>query len=176
MTSHEFGMPSSPKERLAAAKAAFRTSVLQNDTLFSVLQARLGEPTSIDAGLPDFGLEPTLRRNDDGTSTIGLRINRSATPKGGVINVFVGVYDYLPLGHMDRTTGDTKVTPEFKAALTAAGKEKADALGVLQAWQAGVNEMGAQFPEPLMLDPMTDTFELQEELMVHNYVAIDPEK
>ncbi len=174
MTSHEFDKPSSPKERLAAAKAAFRGSVLQNDTLFSVLQARLGEPTSTDASLPDFGLEPTLRRNDDGTSTIGLRINCSATTKGGVISAYVGVYDYLPLGQMDRTTGDTKVTTELEAALTAVGKEKVDALGVLQAWQAGVGEMGAQFPEPLTLDPMTDTFELQEELMARSY-SVEPE-
>lgn len=171
MTSHESIKPLSPQERLAAAKAAFRGSVLQNDTLFSVLQARLSEPNITDAGLPDFGLEPTLRRNDDGTSTIGLRINRSATAKGGVISAYVGVYDYLPLGLMDRTTGDTKVTPELEAALTAVGKEKADALGVWQAWQAGIGEMGAQFSEPLTLDPMTDTFELQEELMARNYVV-----
>ena len=171
MTSHESDEPSSPKERLAAAKAAFRGSVLQNDTLFSVLQARLSEASSTDAGLPDFGLEPTLHRNDDGTSTIGLRINRSATTKGGFISAYVGIYDYLPLGQMDRTTGDTKVTPEFEAALTAAGKEKTDALGVWQAWQAGAAEMGAKFPEPLMLDSMTDTFELESELMARNYMV-----
>ncbi len=171
MTSWESDKPLSPQERLAAAKAAFRGSVLQNDTLFSVLQARLGEPISTDAGLPDFGLEPTLRRNDDGTSTIGLRINRSATTKDSVVSAYVGVYDYLPLGQMDRTTGVTKVTPELEAALTTVGKDKADALGVLQAWQAGVGEMGAQFPEPLTLDPMTDTFELESELMARNYMV-----
>lgn len=171
MTSHESDKTSSPRERLAAAKAAFRGSVLQNDTLFSVLQVRLGEPSRTDSGLPDFGLEPTLRRNDDGTSTIGLRINRSASAKGGVISAHVGIYDYLPLGQMNRTTGDTKVTPELEAALTAIGKENADALGVWQAWQTGVSEMGTQFSEPLMLDPMTNTFELEAELMARNYVV-----
>jgi hypothetical protein len=174
MTSHESDTPLSAQERLAAAKASFRGSVLQNDTLFSVLQARLSEPSSTDTNLPDFGLEPTLRRNDDGTSTIGLRINHSATTKGGVISAYVGVYDYLPLGQMDRTTGETKITPELELALTAAGKEKADALGVLQAWQAGVGEMGTQFPEPLALDPMSDTFELESELTARNYM-VEPE-
>lgn len=174
MTSHESDKPLSPQERLAAAKAAFRSSVLQNDTLFSVLQTRLSEPSSTDAGLPDFGLEPTLRRNDDGTSTIGLRINRSATTKGGVLSAYVGVYDYLPLGQMNRTTGETKVTHELETALTAAGKEKTDALSVLQAWQTGVGEMGAQFHEPLALDPMTDTFELESELTARNYM-VEPE-
>lgn len=174
MTSSEFDKPLSPKERLAAAKAAFRSSVLQNDTLFSVLRARLSEPSSTDASLPDFGLEPTLRRHDDGTSTIGLRINRSTTARDDAISAYVGVYDYLPIGQMNRTTGKTKVTPELETALTAVGKEKADALGVLQAWQAGVGEMGAQFPEPLTLDPMTDTFELQEELVARNYM-VEPE-
>lgn len=174
MTSYEFDKPSSPQERLAAAKAAFRGSVLQNDMMFSVLQTRFDEPTSADAALPEFGLEPTLRRNEDGTSTIGLRFNRSATTTSGSISVYAGVYDYLPLGRMDRTTGDTKVTPELEAALTLVGKEKADALEVWQAWQAGVDEMGAQFPEHLTLNPMTGTFELQEELMARNYV-IDSE-
>jgi len=170
MTNHEFDKPLSPQESLDAAKAAFRNSVLQNDTLFSVLQTRLSESGSTDTSLPDFGLEPTLRRNDD-TSIIGLRINRSATTKNGVISAYIGIYDYLPLGQMDRATGDTKITPELEAALTAVGKEKADALDVLQAWQAGVSEMGTHFSEPLLLDPMTDTFELEAELMARNYLV-----
>lgn len=177
MTNHEFDEPSPLKERLAAAKAAFRGSVLQNDTLFSVLQARLVDQISAEADLPDFGLEPTLRRNEDGTSTIGLRISRSATSSGGVMGVYVGIYDYLPLGQLDRTTGSTKITPELEAALAAIGKEKTDALGILRAWQAGVGEMCAQFTEPLMLDPTTDTFELKKILMARNYnYAVDPER
>lgn len=176
MTSYEFDKPLSPQERLAAAKAAFRGSVLQNDTLFSLLQVHLTEPGSEDASLPDFGLEPTLRRNDDGTSIIGLRINRSRAAKAGVLSTYVGVYDYLPLGQMDRTTGGTKITSELEAALKAAGKDRADASGVLQAWQTGVGEMGAHFSGSLMLDPMTDTFELQEESMARNYMATDPEQ
>ena len=72
---------------------------------------------------------------------------------------------------MDRTKGETKVTPELEAALTDIGKGRCDALGVLQAWQAGVSEMGVQFPDPLMLDPMTGTFELETELMARNYVV-----
>jgi hypothetical protein len=171
MTNHEFEGQLSPEERLVYAKAVFRGSVLQNDTLFDVLQAHLGVSSSMDVDLPDFGLEPTLKRNDDGTSTIGLRINRTATTKGGVISAYIGVYDYLPLGYIDSTTGDTKVTPELEAALAAACKEKADALGIWQAWQVGVGEMGTQFSEPLTLDPMTDTFELQEQLMARNYVV-----
>lgn len=176
MTNPEFNKPTSLQERLAAAKAAFRSSVLQNDTLFSVLQARLSEPSDTDINLPDFGLEPTLHRNNDSTSIIGLRINRSITNKNGVTSVYAGAYDYLPLGRMNRTTGDTKVSPELEAALTVVGKEKIDALDVLQAWQAATSEMSAQFPGLLALDPMTGTFELQEELMTRNYMISESEE
>lgn len=173
MVSYEVGELQSPQERLTVAKDAFRYSLLQNDTLFSILQARLSEPSGTDADLPDFGLEPTLRRNDDGTSSIGLRINRSATTEGGLVKAYIGVYDYLPLGRMDRATGVTTVAPELEAALTTVGKDIADALGVLQAWQTGVGEMSSHFPEPFMLDPATGTFELPEELMARNYL-IEP--
>lgn len=170
MISHEYSNPLSPQERLNDAKNAFRSSLLQNDTIFSLLRARLSEPDSANLGLPDFGLEPTLLRNDDGTSIIGLRINHSATTEVSVVSLRTSMHQYLPLGRMNRTTGDTKVTPELEAALVAIGKEKADALDVWQAWQSSLNEMGAQFSEPLTLDPSTDTFELETGLIARNYV------
>ncbi|MCA9350052.1 hypothetical protein KC853_03310 [Candidatus Saccharibacteria bacterium] len=171
MINHEFDTQSSRKERFAAAKVAFRERALQNDTLFDVLQTYLDSSTTKDGDLPEFGLEPTLCPLDDTQSTIGLRINRSTT----TTTTYVGLYDYLPLCQLDKNNGEATVTPELEAALTAAGRTKADALEVIQAWQAAIGEMGNQFPESLKLDPMTDTFVLPEEFEARSHMATGQE-
>lgn len=170
MTNPELDRPLSPQERLLAAKAAFRGVLLQDDTFFSVLLTRLPEQEGVDDSLPDFGLEPTIRRHGDGTSTIGVRINRGASTSGGEIAVHVGVYDYLPLGVMDTTKGTTRETPELAAALSAIGKENTDALDVWRVWQDGVKQMGAGLTsDTLVLDPMSDTFELETDVMDRSF-------
>lgn len=161
----EFAAPS-PQESLAAAKAAFRDSFLQDDTAFSVLQERLANPTGLDAELPDFGLEPTLQRSEDGTpiSDIGLRISRSTSSASGEVGLGLAVYDYLPLGRMNRAEATFKASPELTEALAAVGKGKEASIELVEAWQAGVREMSKLFTDPIVTDPMTGTFELADEI------------
>lgn len=162
MSSHEFGSsPLSAHERLAAAKVDFRNYVLQDDTVFSIVRDRLCLGPSNHA-TPSFGLEPTLRRNkEDGTSIIGLRISRSGTVSDVGISGPIEVYDDFPLARIDTATGVAQTTLELTSTLAALCKEDA-ALDVIQVWQAGVRGMGAQFPDSLALDPMTDTFVVPE--------------
>jgi hypothetical protein len=160
----------SPEEQLSAAKAAFRTSLLQNDTLFSILGARLAKYGDIDASLPEFGLEPTLQRNEDDTSTVGLRINRSATNSDDLLTFRLATYDYLPLGRMNTKTGVMKVSPELEAALNSVEKDKSYALGVLETWQQGIREMGMHFKESFIINPLTGTFELEEAVKSYGYI------
>lgn len=158
------------KERLAQAKATFRKVFLDNDTSFGVVSAIIAKEsdTPVD-GLPDFCIEPTLLRNEDGTSNLGLRINRSMTGSGGVISASVAVFEYVPLARLDRTTGDAKVSEELEQALSNIGRTKKDGLAVLQTWQAAASAMGQEFGGDLAIDPSSNTFELPSDFEGRNY-------
>lgn len=160
----------SEKERLSRAKATFRKIFLDDDTSFGVVAAitTKGGDGSVD-GLPDFGIEPTLLRNDDETSNLGLRINCSMTGSGGFISATVAVFEYVPLAQLNRTTGEAKLSEELEEALASMGKAKKDGLAVLQAWQVAATAMGQEFDGELVIDPASNTFELASELEGRNY-------
>lgn len=170
MTSHESDQSLPPQERLDAAKAVFRESILKNDIIFNMVQTSLGEHGNPGGSLPDFDLEPTLRRHSDTSYTMGLRVGHSATVSG-IIKARVASYDYLALGKVvDSTTGETEVLPDLEAALRDTGGIEDDANDVFQAWQSGVSEVVEQSRAPLVIDPMSGTLELErnEPIIFHD--------
>lgn len=159
-----------PKVKLEKAKAKFREVFLDDDTSFRVLSTALKKDSATPVDdLPCFGIDPTLIRNEDGTSDIGLRISYSSSKPSGVISATVAVFEYFPLAQIDRTTGQAKMTDLLQHALANAGRTDEDALGVIQNWQAAARAMGQEFDGELVIDPSSHTFELPTDLEEENY-------
>jgi hypothetical protein len=168
--------PSNPEASLKSAKDAFRLSFLGDDTAFAVVREKLEATERKTDQLPDWSIEPTLRRDESDVSQLGLRINGSSTDTAmsGIISLQVAIYDYLPIGTLDRVSGIVKPSSELEEMLQKAGfdldkepegPDDNPVVAVFNAWQTGVQALVSTFPSDvhkLVLSPDGGTFELND--------------
>jgi hypothetical protein len=154
--------PSDPSDRLLDAKEDFRRLLLDDDVAFAVLREKLFDSDIDKADFPDFGLEPTLERDETTQSKIGIRIDQSRSSSKDELMAKIATYEYLDLGNVDRETGNFHVSPELKGLLKSAGFEESDALRVVQAWQNGFQAIVAKMGDEASIDPYSNVVELTD--------------
>lgn len=160
MVSSEFGNSLTPEQQLAAAKDSFRSSMLDDDAFFAFLQTQLPSLGERERLLPDFGLEPTIKRYPDSTSDIGVRISRSGQIAASGITSHVKVYNHLPLLVINRVTGVAVLAPELEKYLSDSKQAKQVGIELFKTWQRATQELQAELPAGTFLDPINGTFEL----------------
>jgi hypothetical protein len=154
--------PKDPSDRLLDAKDDFRRLFLDDDVAFAVLREKLFDSDIDKADFPDFGIEPTLERDETAQSKIGIRIDQSRSLSDDELTATVAAYEYLNLGGLDRETGKFRVSPELKGLLKSAGFEESDALAVTQAWQNGFQAIVAKMGNEASIDPYSNVVELTD--------------
>lgn len=175
---HCFFMERKPDEirvALAEAKRVFSSTMLSNDTIFRLVKERLKTGRLHGIDLEDFGCEPVLAQQQDGTAKAGIRIECSRTLEVSILRSTLAVYDYVDIAIINFQEGAADPVKELMDELKTFQEEslsdkdrlkKANeaAAEVFNLWQDEWNKLKRQFREVATIDPMSSTIELKSDV------------
>jgi hypothetical protein len=167
-------------EELRAAldmgKSSFRTTMLDNDVFYGVVHNFLTSSDADSANLPEFGCEPVMTQNEDGTLNWGVRFGTSCNNSSEGINVSFSTFKYLPIAKIDMQCGDSFFDEKFTAELEKFDTmpEKMERLGVLESWRSGYNAIVRNLKDEATWDPAQGTIVLKRDLENTFVQSLDP--
>lgn len=132
------------KERFTEARKAFTETFLGDDASAAVVLALRENSEKLNLfPLPESAaveLQPTVSRNDDGSSTMGIRVDLSSTSRQGGETTGSTLSDTLWVANTHEDS-ELQPTDELMELLDVAGLEKDTATGVVESWQLATQVM-----------------------------------